>query len=412
MSALTNVSIDGVSTLAQYEYTSGQMEQAYYQLLIPFINLLNLQQQGTTPVAQQVTQADVTAIQQSVTGFQQLAQNGLTIPDPANPTSTIKSYMTVSMATDLDALLRSLQAAGVNLSSVNLTNLQLWRDIAVQSPDILSIVQSAQTDTLSATRTLQSLLDVEYVAVANQVLTSSMNSLNNALNLTQNVLNTLSDLQNLHNEVQVASKVPFSSVFSFSNAIPGGNPAATAYQSAYNKAASAYFGTPITPTVLSGLIVNGMPGPHFKSAMVELVYLRSAIQIELKQLASANHSAILNPDSLYGKLAVVYSDINKTFVTSSGQPVTSATNPILAFSGFQMWLLDNYSSFNNPNAPLSGQIGQDISFAITAGESLNDAQQQSVRRYLFVFQEYYQSAAQVLTEINQMITTIAQNISR
>lgn len=411
MSALTNVSINGVSTLAQYEYTSGQVKQQYYDHLLPFIKLLNLQQQGSTPVAEQVTQQNLADVQAAIAGFQQLAQNGLSIPDPSDPTKQIKSYMTVSQAHDLDLLLRSIRATGVSpdFSNLDLSHLQLWRDIAVQSPNILNTVQSAQADTLTATRTLQSLVELEYVATGNEIISNSMKSLDAALNLTQGVLNTLADLQNLHNEIQVTGKVPFSSVFNFGQAL-----GPTAYQTAYNSAASAYFGKPITPQLLSGLGDSQIPGPHFRSAMNELIRIRDAIRQELVSLSAQGPAAsITSPDSLFGKLKAVYNDINTKFTVSGTQIPVSANTPLTqAFSGFSAWLIDNYSSFSSPNATLSGQIQQNITFAISAGESLNDSQKQSVRRYLFVFQEYYQSASQVLTQINQLLTQMAQNIAR
>jgi hypothetical protein len=60
----------------------------------------------------------------------------------------------------------------------------------------------------------------------------------------------------------------------------------------------------------------------------------------------------------------------------------------------------------------AGQIQRDLAGAITAGQSLNATQQQTVQQYMFVFEEYYKSAASILNSITQIIQTMAQNMAR
>ncbi len=111
------------------------------------------------------------------------------------------------------------------------------------------------------------------------------------------------------------------------------------------------------------------------------------------------------------KLQQVVSDIRSVFV-SNGQDITSAMSAGQTMSGYKNWLLDNYGSRFTSTGIKAGQYQQNITFAITAGQSLNDSQKENVNNFLFVFQQYYQSATAMLQQITQLIQQIAQNVSK
>jgi len=69
-----------------------------------------------------------------------------------------------------------------------------------------------------------------------------------------------------------------------------------------------------------------------------------------------------------------------------------------------------YNSNYLRDASKAGSIQDNITFAITAAQSLNDSQKEQVRRYMYVFEEYYKSASSLLTAISQIIQKIAQGI--
>jgi hypothetical protein len=69
-----------------------------------------------------------------------------------------------------------------------------------------------------------------------------------------------------------------------------------------------------------------------------------------------------------------------------------------------------YNSNYLRDASKAGSIQDNITFAITAAQSLNDSQKEQVRRYMYVFEEYYKSASSLLAAISQLIQKIAQGI--
>ena len=78
----------------------------------------------------------------------------------------------------------------------------------------------------------------------------------------------------------------------------------------------------------------------------------------------------------------------------------------------EKWVVDNYNVHGSGAAGSAGSLQNNLTFAITAAQSLNDTQKEKVRRFLFIFQEYYQSASAILSKLSQIISQIAQKISQ
>ncbi len=447
------VSIDGIPSAVptQLEYTNASVASAYYNSILAFVNLIGLSATSANPFpANQISAGNVSAINNALQELTNLSKYGVIttnsgrtffpnqvvsagflsalglsskVPPSAGKSSYQLSYVTMSMAQDYDTILRSLGAVGVNVNAagnssptVNLTQLQQWRDLAVQVSAIANIVQAAELEGYGGAQNLQNLIEVDYVQTGNDLITNNMAQLNSALNVTQNILNTLAQLQTLHNEVTTRS-----STFTIYDTTTGtylqfnyqglyGATGPSAWSPIYQAAASAYFNSPVTPILISS-IVPGQPG--FVSAYQELVTIRQTLSAQLAQLAIITPASTrANSTSLYQTLKTVISNLNSSFTdASTGQPVISTTTVANASAGFKKWMLDNYSAFNSPNVSQAGQYQQNITFAITAGENLNDTQKETVRNFLFIFEEYYKSAASALQAITQIIQKMAQNIS-
>lgn len=267
--------------------------------------------------------------------------------------------------------------------------------------------------------TEQAMLNLVYVQTGNDILGSALTNLDNALNTTQSVLNILQALQNLHNDIKVQSKSAFNFNYkmgglSGSNLCTGytvrltlhsGKQALTAYitqhfstnlsayQAAYNKAASAYFGKAIDPVfAFASSTASG-----YSNFLNTLRTLKDKLRLEISALTKQTPLAAQNdPGSLLGTLRKVYNDLPTS----------------MDFNSVEKWAVDNYNAHGSTAASLGGALQNDLTFAITAAQSLNDTQKEQVRRYLFIFQQYYQSAAAVITQINQIITQMAQKISQ
>ncbi len=442
------VSVDGIPSAipTQLEYTSQAMSSAYYNSIAAFVNVLNIQPStGQPDPALAITSANVNQINAALYELTNLAKYGIIItssgqvfypssvvsagylaahnltsqsPPSAGKSTYSLSLMTMTMAQDYNSILQSLAAVGVNVStagntipSVSNAQVMQWRDLAVQVSAIADIVQGAELEGYGGSQSLQGLLETDYVQAGNEIISNNMAQLNSALNVTQNILNSLAQLQNIHNEVTTSASTfngPKTSAFDYASTYGQGSP--SGWAGVYQQAASAFFNAPVTPVIIS-TVAPGSPG--YVSAYQQLVSVRKSLSAELTQLSAITPTSTLsNSTSLYQTLKKVLSDLNTAFVTSTGTPIVSATSPGAASAGFRKWMLDNYSAYNNPTATQAGQYQQDITFAITAGENLNDTQKETVRNFLFIFEEYYQSAAAALQAITQIIQQMAQNISK
>ncbi len=277
----------------------------------------------------------------------------------------------------------------------------------------------------------QSLVELLYVQEGNELLGTAMNSLESALNTTQKLSNILQALQNLHNQVQVSGKSAFNFNFQFGpsgirtttttqtvnfNATsrltlhPGGsvvntnvgvfirntvhiNADITDYERAYLSAASAYFGATIDPT----FIFANSTSKGFASYANSLKTLKNELRMEISVLFRQTPAGSRNdPASLLDTVRKVFDDLPSNF----------------KFSTVQKWAIDGYNLHGASGAAKAGTIENDLTFAITAAQSLNDSQKEKVREFLFIFQEYYQSASAVLSQLTQIIEKMAQNISQ
>ncbi len=298
--------------------------------------------------------------------------------------------------------------------------------------------------------TLQSLIEVSYIRTANEVLYQGFNSLDKAITTSTNTLNTLQKIQTLHNAIAVKSLSAFP--FNYDSSYGSRED----YMKEYNRLASAYYGTPIIPDfIFRSVGAQGLDGTgrllysnfsQFSSDMkVARMQLSNNVHSLSGQLSSADRA---NPNSLYATAKKVLDDL---------PPLQGANGP--TYVDAKLWVLDGYSISNgkdlaqtapqsvsgttgritpdgtvinpindsgvlvNPlgsgylgsqasrnNAAIAGNIQQNLTFAITAAQSLNDTQKEKVRQFLFVFEEYYKSASVVLSTITRIIEKMGQGI--
>jgi hypothetical protein len=448
------VSVEGIPSAVPtvVENTSGPVASAFFNAIQPFMAILEL------PSTQALSAGNLESVNSALQTLNNLVQFGALISSTGNvtllsspPTSSqlstqSQSLVTLSMAQDYSAVLLSLASVGVNISASNLASgdamsssqLQEWRGLSESVSAIGNTVQAASLDGFSGSQTLQSMLLVDFVQTGNNVIAGNLSALNTALETTENVIGTLTSLQNLHNQVTTTS-----GTFNFNlNEIPGTNAAGlSAFQAQFITAASAFFDKPVVPVLISG--IGGVGSANTASALISFVNTFVSLTQELAQLsAQASPSDLTNPNSVFSTTKLIISDMTtqdpilEQLVPNpaTGAPATltvsglitiisantganfNASNPNSQvkqlFSGFQSWMLDNFSAFNDTNASLSGKISQDITAGITAAENLNDTQKANVQNFLFVFQEYYQSASAAIQAISSILTQMAQNIAR
>ena len=438
--SLTPVNIDGVAYQAQPEYTSNAVALDYSQSMAIFTNLINLQNSDPQQVINTINSGTYNQQMQAalfggtvvvggnpvtVSGLLNLAANGLV--DPATGQT---NRMTVEMANALDQLLRTLRSANVPLNGSTITSADVisWRSLAETSNVVPTIVQQGLDTSGVDNRTLQALVELVYVNTGNQILSDQLNSLNNALNATSSSLQILNNLQNLHNNLTVSSRISFASAFP---TLMGGNydigalfMTGNSDFTGFTQAGAQQF-RPLDPQVTP---ISSAELAKFQSSI-------NSLRLEISALSSPSlqppSSTGASPNTLLGQLRVVYNDIQhaistsptsalliRTSVNATGSVVSIQTMTTLTPDqrlkiAMSRWILDSYSAVPSGGAlGNAGAIQQDLTAAITAGQNLNDTQKENVRQYLFVFEEYYKSASSILQKISQIIEKMAQGISR
>lgn len=248
---------------------------------------------------------------------------------------------------------------------------------SVGGPPVISQAASAHT--------LQAFIELVYVKTANDVLVSHMQSLESALSTTQSTMDTLTQIQNLHNLVVVKSKGTFNA----------GAYSAGASVGQYTSIGSAFFATPVSVSVSFAALSGG-----FAQYQAQMTAITTQLTSQIAALSATTPriSGREDSNSLLAKLRKVLDDITRTQATTSG--------------GARTWVIDNYNASNNAGVTSAGAIQQNITNAITAGESLNTTQTESVRNFLYLFEEYYKSASAVLQAISQIIQKMADGIAR
>jgi hypothetical protein len=449
--SLTHITVNGVVTNVQFEYTSTAVANQFNADLAFFValyqNILTAIKNNQT--VQPPTAAQAAQLQSSLAALINLAtygQQGNVVPnDPNSPVAT--QYLNIEMATQLDLLTKTLESAGVTityppnfgtpngpqLTTNNITftqfDAQTWQDLAVASPVIQKVLSAAQTNATIGNRSLQALVELVYVKAGNQTIGDALASLQSALSTTNNVVNTLTTLQSLHNQVQVVNPSSFFTAhFNPNNPAFAGNSGSSLFLNTYSPAASAFFGKPLVPVLNTALqsFFNGTtftPGAGYISAVDNLITLRNDLQLQISALSKTTpkipnpanpNQQMVDPASLLGQITTVYNNIVSSIGMIQVTNVQNATpqSAFNIFKGFQNWMLDNYSQTFSTTNTLAGVFQQNLTNAITAAESLNSTEQDKVNNYLFVFQEYYQSAASMLSACNSLITNIANQMSR
>ncbi len=310
------------------------------------------------------------------------------------------------------------------------------------------VYTSAMISAINQEHNLQAMVELQYVRVGTEVMNDALSSLDQALTVTQNALGLLTNLQNLHNQIAVSanSAFPFNFTFTGPQTLTVNSTASTtlltitavdtagvtitqtipfpvpttpyvttttflvhdqnSYIQGYQKLASSFYGQPVKPYFHVDLPATGTH-PAFNSTITSAgqpayIAFKSSLLSTRASLSGliAQLSAITQPGdstTLYNQLKTVYDNI-----PSPG---------MATFSAIKAWAIDNYGGSSGPSITQAGQFQQQITNAITAAESLNTSQTQSVQRYMFVFEQYCQSAAAVLSALQQLFDRIARGIS-
>jgi hypothetical protein len=420
MSAISTTTriIDGITnpvTVSLNDYTSPAVGQRYTADMAVLNEILNRTSANPTYAATTpppLTNTDVTNAVGAIQDLQALAQTGISQsvdwgqPGTGTGPQTVY-YMTAQMASNLDQVIRSLQAAGFTTSTPSVAGLQAWQGlagagIAALLHSSITIASSSQNDSL------QSMVEVEYIGTANDIIFNNLASLQSALSLTSNVLNTLQTLQNINNMITVTGPNNLGATFSIYfnivlaqakaslgsakfNAMSAGT-----YAIIYQFAASKYFARVSPVTTFNGNIARG--ATEANKLMLNMAYLSQFLP---KIVSATPGQGVNEPNTLAYQINQLLTAYHDTFGGVNG-----SSPAIDQYNAITNWIIDGRDASATTTGVLQGQLTQ----TITTAESLNNTQQQQVRQYMFLFEEFYKSATNILSQITQIINKMADGI--
>jgi predicted GNAT family acetyltransferase len=219
-----NVTGLGTVYVNNYEYTSGSVSTAYNTFMQTLLTILDKRANANAvpPVTYTPTAADYTAITEAIAGLTSLAKNGLS-GDPILPGTF---FLTADMANSAGLVLQSLNAVGFgttvvpNPTPAQIEQILLWQSLA--SFGIEKLMTSAVQSSIGATRSLQSMIELEYVKTGNDYIFTNLGNMEEALRTTESILNTLTIVQNIINQITVSPKGNFAFPPVNSSQIPSG----------------------------------------------------------------------------------------------------------------------------------------------------------------------------------------------
>lgn len=428
---INNTEVGDIVIKARYEYTSPEVAEEFTKYMQKIADIYN------KPTPPGLTADDYGQVQAALTVLYRIGINGV-------ETNGRVSYLNTEMAGSLDVLARTFLAAGhvedsrwqlgpltgtydsgvlqddylqlvshytANASIIgNVTAINTWKDQSNLSSTISQALAVALASPAN-NRTLQAMIELDYIKGANDLIETKLEGLQNALSTTKGILDVLAAVQDLRNQVKITSKPPFG--FSWYSDYGNGQD----YVNAYRASASTYFGEAVQVFVPDGLttyshVVGSVISDDttFSAKGLQLIAdiqkYRDSLTTQINALA-----AILTPEqqaatgSLYTTLVTVRDgipDFRNLAIPEPGKDNSAKEQALIR------WLTDNHNSTTNASA--AGKLQDQLTKAITAAQSLNDTQKEEVRNFLFIFEEYYKSASSVLQAITQILQRMAQGI--
>lgn len=304
-------------------------------------------------------------------------------------------------------------------------------------------ISQYDVDSAESTMSLQSYIELEYVKAGNATLVNTLGSLTDSLGTTQQVLDLLTNLQTLKNMIQTnplvgttPAQVPVYELYYQANpsepeptggkawpvnqtlhlidaSDPGSyGPALTGaqYTQYYQAWASTYYNQPVTFSFDSSQMTLASAASQFVLYANQLSADVTKLSAVTPRLSTGTPGVTEeDPNSLLAKVRSVLTDIRtKAGLAYSNSNAVNATKAPTALTA---WITDSYSN-QTPGATSVGAYQNNLSLAITAGQSLNNTQSTGIQNYLFVFEEFYKSAAALITAINQIIVKMADGIKQ
>ncbi|MGR3951907.1 MAG: hypothetical protein QRY74_03210 [Chlamydia sp.] len=347
-------------------------------------------------------------------------------------TTTMNRYM----AEYVDRLIRSIRSAGWDPIVDSVAQAAGSIQKVLDNPKIYLVLDYIRLGKLAAdqaviiknattqSKSLQQLLMVDYIDRGNELLYGQMKDLQTAIDLNQNSLSYLNSLQDLMNQ-----KDPQQFIMQLQqlSTVNPSNLSLDTYSKFENETFNQQLGN--ISKFSAGQIrqyINTVQSLNLSSDTIQTLteeqysklqgtiggsFLNLAtLQATDKSFNSQNNginTIISNLDFLVNQLTNVsggsansivqaLQTIRSDFKTLSDQGITTAVIN---------WVQDIGSN-------REGDYQRHLNDAIVASQSLNDSKREELRRVMFVFEEFYKSATNMLSRITQLIERMASSINK
>jgi len=309
---------------------------------------------------------------------------------------------------------------------------------------------------------LQSLIELEYVKQGNDYIANHLVALEKQIETTQQILSNLTIVQNVINQVTVVPAAGFNFPPTLTSQIPSaayallktstiigtlsiGGQTYTLTDCLATDAANARSIMTQHPdmTYLSALaktqnyaaqcITNSVKDsvPNFlgvykicasanftqvfptptptADAANSLLTAYQKLKDQLTNLESQSSQDRNVQNSLANFINQVVQDISAKMISPFPAGITDAQKT----AAVSAYIMDNQNQkLSTSSGFQAGAIQSHLTNAISSTESLNDRQKADVNNYQFVFQQFYQSAADVLSKVTQVVESLAQAIAK
>lgn len=473
----TTLSSSGTSPAAQqvfyqYESTDANVANFFVQNMSAIYEIFNRPVDSTGESVPPLSATDAENLQAVFTNLYNLAKGTSSVNAQINPSGVAQLfYLTKDMIGSLDVIVRSFQAVGAfdPTSAISKEQLQRWKDFSLLTPAIQEAMTVAMRST-STNRSIQAMIEMEYVAAGNDLVENKLTDLETALTASKDMLDLLADIQNVQNKVITIQRSNVTMPYIVDSFGTGDDSEEQNqdYADDFQRLNSAFFTAPQFPVPNSTLmgysgryiysiafprlstLANGMTIPALppvesyklfsatltiryekflvpnsitasgEALFAKLLSYKARLSALLPQISAILGSDALEENSLYGRAAAVLSNLKTLFVGGSStapiqaENLTGPTQGVERAKALFRWLTDSnaIAASLKVGSLQPGDSQTAISAAITSAEGLNDTQKEAVRNFLFVFEEFYKSASAALQRISQMIEKMAGNINR
>lgn len=422
-SVMVNLEGFGNVRVSEVEYTSEQLITAFTEQMNTMRGILDNQDNSSVTLA-----ANYDKLVQAAGVLGGIAKQGVTVQLSS---FSYQDYLTPQMVTDLNTVLKFMAASGIDPSGgTNLSPAQkaaamlMWKNNAGYGLASALIDGSLQigklpinldgTDPttgqsiytwidLSPTKTLQSMIETEYVKTANDVISTQLLTMKNALNISTTIVSTLTDLQNLHNNLTINfpgnPNLPDGATFTppaYTGGFPITQTSMQTYIQDYENAANAYF-SPTGSSVPQPVVAAGISTTRWLSDYQTLKDFLA--QLNAFQAANPNLDELTSVQPLVTTLNSVISDIDNALANNGNVPLTA----------MQAWIMDNYNKafVDTGGTPNQGIIQSNLSTAMLNAQNLNQMNKQNVQASIQIFEQFYKSSAAMLKLLSKLIVDFA-----